>query len=294
MKQIRAFSIIIVSILVLSVTAVVSARSENSLYFFSSAYGKYGNFVRLNLATMTIQPLGVRGNYLSVSPDSQYLVYQGKSDAFHAYNLAAGTDQEFEKIRAYYSEPVFISRHVFAFLKQTNQGTHLYMKSVLNGQERQLPHPVPEGVRYTANLSFVPSNGDNLTFVLASGDSLYLITESSAKRIYKAENKADHVRYPAVSPDGTKITFVSDLKKGIWLIRTNGTGLTQLTMQDGQYTTWSPDGQYIAFSSVSSAYKKTGSFTHRIWVMKANGSNPRQLEGKDGKGIGIMGNLIWR
>lgn len=285
MKWVRTFNIFIVLILIISFTAVVSAQSENSLYFFSSAYGKYGNFVRLNLATMTIQPLDVSGNCLSVSPDSQYLVYQGKSDVFHAYNLTAGTDQEFEKDRAHYSEPVFISRQLFAFLKQTNQGTHLYIKSVLNGQERQLTHPLPEGVRYTANLSFIPSFGDQLSFVLASGDSLYLLTENAAKRIYKAENKADHVRYPAVSPDGRKVTFVSDLKKGIWVIQTNGTGLTQLTTMDGQY---------IAFSSVSSAYRKTGSFTHRIWVMKANGSTPRQLEGKDGKGIGIMGNLIWR
>ena len=85
--------------------------------------------------------------------------------------------------------------------------------------------------------------------------------------------------FPKVSPDGTAIAFsgaltadAPDEESDIWLVDVDGTGLTQLTSAPGSdaYVTWSPDGEHIAWVSYRSG-------TSEIWVMNADGTNPRAL-----------------
>lgn len=54
------------------------------------------------------------------------------------------------------------------------------------------------------------------------------------------------VRFPSISPDGTKVAFHTD--KGIFLISMEG-GMPQRIVEDGFYATWSPDGNYLAYRS---------------------------------------------
>lgn len=285
------------------------STSINSLYFFSSAYGNNGSFVKLDMNSMAIQSLGLEGNNVTVSTDGKYLVYQGKSDRFHAYDLDSGTDKDLVQDRAYCSAPAAISKHLFAFLKGTNTGTFIYLKSVIDGAERQLPYRIPEGIRYWANIAYVPPVIKDASFVIADGPTLYFINAKATSTIYTSAEKADHIRYPSVSPDGKKVAFKSDMHKGLWVINIDGTGLTQLTDVDCMYTAWSPDGRYIAFTSANSASRGIlyqdiydssrtarggGAFTHRIWVVGSDGSEPHPLQGADGNGVGIMGRIIWR
>ena len=290
---------------------VQAGVGSNSLYFFSSHYGDNGNFVRLDMDNMTIQPLGVSGSNLTVSLDGNYLVYTGTSNKYHSYDLKAGADKEFEKERADYSAPVAISPHLFAFLKESTKGTFICIKSLVSGAERQLLHRVPDRVHISAGLAFVPPLSNATTpFVVASRRDLYLISSQATSIIYTSEKDGDTVRYPSVSPDGKKIAFISDLHKGIWAINIDGTDLTQLTDMDNcSYTAWSPDGANIAFTSASSASRGVlyqdvydssvtargaGAVTHRIWVMGSDGSNPHPLQGNDGNGVSIMGRVVWR
>ncbi len=80
--------------------------------------------------------------------------------------------------------------------------------------------------------------------------------------------------YPVWAPDGTRISFSSDISGNwdIWLMNANGSGLTQLTDdKKNQFApSFSPDGKWLAFTSnVSGNYD--------IWLMKTDGSARTQL-----------------
>ncbi|MCL5283285.1 MAG: S41 family peptidase [Armatimonadetes bacterium] len=78
------------------------------------------------------------------------------------------------------------------------------------------------------------------------------------------------IEYPALSPDGKTLCFsyLGDL----WTVPVAGGVATRLTVniaQDG-YPRWSPDGHWIAFSSV-----RTGNYD--IFIIPATGGKPRQI-----------------
>lgn len=81
---------------------------------------------------------------------------------------------------------------------------------------------------------------------------------------------------PAVSPDGSKIAFMSSGRGAtnweIWTMNPDGTGSQRLTdngSNDG-LPAWSPDGKSIAYVA-----DQGGSWA--VWVMNADGSNQRKL-----------------
>jgi Tol biopolymer transport system component len=73
------------------------------------------------------------------------------------------------------------------------------------------------------------------------------------------------------SPDGTRLLFAKDTE--IYVMKADGTQQTRLTISGyaDRSPTWSPDGRRIAY--VSSAFR----IEDQIFVMNADGSNPRQL-----------------
>jgi TolB protein len=68
---------------------------------------------------------------------------------------------------------------------------------------------------------------------------------------------------PQFSPRGARILFAGK-DGGLWTMGTDGTGLRRLT-EDGNFPTWSPNGQRVAF------------LREGIWVMDADGGHQRRL-----------------
>ncbi|TAK89772.1 hypothetical protein EPO04_01555 [Patescibacteria group bacterium] len=81
-------------------------------------------------------------------------------------------------------------------------------------------------------------------------------------------NSSGYDGQPAVSPDGTKVAFVSNRAGGnrLFVMSLNGAGVHQLTTRDSGYPAWSPDGRRLAYAS--SGY---------LHVIDADGGNDHQV-----------------
>ncbi|MEA3324759.1 MAG: hypothetical protein U9Q37_06430 [Euryarchaeota archaeon] len=99
----------------------------------------------------------------------------------------------------------------------------------------------------------------------------------------------DHPGYdadPKFSPDGTKITYLSEDQDNfdIWMMNPDGSGKERLTESPGADADieWNPDGRRVAYISRSSnwySYKTEHDFenTSNIWVMNIDGSDKERL-----------------
>jgi TolB protein len=101
-----------------------------------------------------------------------------------------------------------------------------------------------------------------------------------------------------VSPDGNRIIFGSSHAPGcdLWVMATDGTDLRRITNRDGgnaercnALPAWSPDGSRIAF--VSNRDNRTAgmySGLYDVYVMNADGSNPRNVSSSLGAAMGMF------
>ncbi len=97
------------------------------------------------------------------------------------------------------------------------------------------------------------------------GDSLWTYSFTDSTTSFLTFIEGDN-RYPKYSPHGHSIVFSSNVQ--IWTMNEDGTGLTQLTFDEGgTMPDWSPDGKQIIYMGPKGT----------IWVMDADGSNQTSL-----------------
>jgi len=111
-------------------------------------------------------------------------------------------------------------------------------------------------------------------------NEIYIMNADGSNQIRVTHTTADNYFYNAFtwSSDGKKVAFALDMfttisiSSTIYVINTDGTGLTQLTDAQGRNhsPSWSPDGNLISFVS-----EDDGNF--EVYVMNADGSNQVRL-----------------
>jgi TolB protein len=141
------------------------------------------------------------------------------------------------------------------------------------------------------------ADGTKIAFISARDYHFLLyVMNADGSNARLVTDKLMEMGSPAWSPDGEKLAFTvgGGLTVGfdrpvsnIYVINTDGSGLTQLTRDSGMNGSpdWSPDGKQIVFSSTRDSFPES-----KIWVMNADGSNQRVLPNpQNTKGTGFGG-----
>lgn len=111
---------------------------------------------------------------------------------------------------------------------------------------------------------------------------------SSGPEDYYVAEARNHVR-AAWSPNGTTIAFTAIINNvlGIYLVDTSGANLRILVERDAVGATWSPDNQWIAFSSGGILYKMRIN-TEKPDTLSPTGLSIRPTWSKDGTKIAFV------
>ncbi len=144
---------------------------------------------------------------------------------------------------------------------------------------------------FLASTSLAQNADTSIAFMSTrSGDGEIYLMNPNGKRVRRLTKNPEHDSVPAWSPDGQKITFASfrDLNRiqnpgpilsEIYVMNADGTNpinLTQSVERPDGTSSWSPDGKQIAFTS-DELFVWDDGFHSDIWVMDADGGNPRNL-----------------
>ena len=125
--------------------------------------------------------------------------------------------------------------------------------------------------------TFVSRDGHTLLYNSPASGSRNLWTmplDDSSKARQVTALSGDAISHSALSPDGTRVAFVSFVggASDIWTQNIDGTDLRRLTNDPAadSWPVWSPDGRSIVFTSVRDGRQQT-------WVVPSNGGPGQKL-----------------
>jgi Tol biopolymer transport system component/DNA-binding winged helix-turn-helix (wHTH) protein len=114
---------------------------------------------------------------------------------------------------------------------------------------------------------------------------IYVRSLDSSARELRLTSNGNQNLFPAFSPDGQHVAFSAMGERGIYRLPVLGASPRRLT-DFGAQPAWSPDGKWIVFRSAASASLATwdyynGTAGSNLWLVPADGGEPRQLTGRD-------------
>lgn len=198
-------------------------------------------------------------------------VYSTRPDGSGLRRLT--TDPSFDACPAYSADGrqiVFCSKRSgsFEIWKMRKNGSDQRQLTHLGGFAI-FPDLSPDGTKIVFSGGGPTATTDEVFVVNVNGTGLVQLTNGGGTSLSD---------FPAWSPDGRNIAFVSDRSgvEQVWVMNANGSDQKRLTtsnVPEDQVPDWSPDGRKIAYAE--------GDFgagqNERIFVIDANGSNPHPL-----------------
>jgi len=138
-----------------------------------------------------------------------------------------------------------------------------------------------------ANNGFPSWSPDGKQIVYKRGRQLVIVSLPDSK-VTPLTGDSHWYNFPQWSPKGDAIMFTSDRDGDfeLYTVRPDGTGLRRLTNSPGNdaHSIWSPDGEWIVFSSARMGFKDEMALYDgvpqpygEIFAMRAEGSDVRQL-----------------
>ncbi|MDZ7724628.1 MAG: hypothetical protein U5R06_17935 [candidate division KSB1 bacterium] len=149
--------------------------------------------------------------------------------------------------------------------------------------DKEIKHISPDTV--TVQAGDWSSDGHNIVYdadfssTNSEDDFLGLTNLSTNKTEYILVDRT-YEGWPKFSPDGSKVVFesIDNISNvyNIWTVNTDGSNLTQITTEGGEYPTWSPDGEWILYSNMESD-------NYDLFIIKSDGSQKavKVLDTKD-------------
>jgi hypothetical protein len=149
---------------------------------------------------------------------------------------------------------------------------------------------------------------DNAQFLSVEGGTL-VVRDAKTQDVLATMTSAAMVSHPDLSPDGTKLVYVTnpsgfydwDFINGQIYTRTYNQatrtfGPEQPLVNDGKnnfYPSWSPDGQWILFNKDETGRETTyDNANGSTWVIKANGSQPPVQLAKADEAMGLTNSWV--
>lgn len=220
------------------------------------------------------QLLIASGSHPEWSPDGMQIAYTGYSDETRQDIFIASKDgsavQQMTFETSYDNHPFWApdGRSLgFSSNRIDDQEYYIFTISVDDKEIKQIS---PDTVLVQAG-DWSPDGHsivyDGLFSTNSKGDFLGLTDVTTGKTEYFLVDRT-YEGWPKFSPDGSQIVFESlgENIYNIWTINTDGSNLTQITTEGGEYPTWSPDGEWILFSN-----KVSGGYD--LFIIKSNGSD---------------------
>lgn len=197
-------------------------------------YSKGGNIYKRNIGddSLVVQLTFIGGNYFpSWSKDGQWIAFDSDADSPNGMHFVW-------KMRA----------------DGTERRRIIYSPEL---GEVRMPDWFPDGKRL-AVCRYIGHGGGEIAIVDTLGNSLAILTNDDVQDIN-----------PHVSDDGLNIVFEKEENWGqIFRVKSDGTELTKISLGNSITPKWSPDGNWITYSSYDSNY---------IFVMDKNGISKRKL-----------------
>lgn len=217
-----------------------------------------------------------RDSHSTWSPDGETLAFQTDRNGnweIYLYHVESGEETNLTEAPSSEMYPNWTNGGLVVHMSDRSGAPNLYTSDPDSGSIDGLTDAddcIPD---YHPNYSPVATQLAYRADCAGSGDIWLLDIETQTRTNLTADSDSTD-RYPAWSPDGHKILFVShrDGNQEIYIMDADGGNLQNLTNNpatDAQ-ASWSPDGRFIIFISDRDGQDD-------VWIMAVDGSRPTKL-----------------